>query len=515
MISGKSSCVKEIFPGIVYIIISALFWYKEHFNMNSTHNQVKMEVTKMGNKATTRWVTGIMLVSLLALASGVWAQDSGSKFKFGITERLRNTYYNNITDYRSTETVGAGQEKAVINDDEIDFMRVRTNVWAQYSFTPNLMVFTQLTNEFRPYLIQPEAKEKDFTFDEIFIDNLYLKWTVGSTMPVTFTIGRQNLMYGEGFVLMDGSPWDGSRSIYNDAVKVSLKKGSTTIDLLGISNTAIEERLPVLRGGDLQDGKIKGQPKDQPMNDNLEQAIGLYMVRKGEAGCQFEGYFIYKTEEPEPNIKTGNAPLDKLELSTLGARYSRPLIEKLSITTEWAYQFGSQGSIDQKSYGGYAYLSYLVHEKTKGALSGGLTLLSGDDPETTENEGWNPVFSRWPKWSELYIYSYLGEEIQGARRVAYWTNLMQPYISWNCSPTPKINVTATFLHLRALQTRMLGAEESGNARGNELQLWVKFNLSKSLSAHILYDHFFPGDYYADGSDSGQFIRGELMYKFSR
>ncbi|HPG39963.1 MAG TPA: hypothetical protein PLP19_11140 [bacterium] len=467
----------------------------------------------MSVKRSSWFVSALLLITLLMLTTGVWAQDSGSKFKFGITERLRNTYYNNITDYRAKETTIVENKETVKYDDETDFIRVRTNVWAQYSFTPSLMAFVQLTNEFRPYLIDPA--DRDFTFDEIFFDNLYLKWTVGSATPVTFTVGRQNLMYGEGFVIMDGSPWDGSRSIYQDAVKVSLKKGTTTIDLLGISNTAIEERLPVLRGGDLQDGKLKAQPKDQPMNDNLEQAIGLYMVRKGESGCQFEGYYIYKMEDPEPVKGTALAPKDELSFSTIGARYSRPLTAKLSVTTEWAYQFGSQGDIDQQSYGGYAYLSYLVREKTKGTLSGGLTLLSGDDPTTANNEGWNPVFSRWPKWSELYIYSYLGEEIQGARRVAYWTNLMQPYISWNCSPTPKINVTATFLHLQAIHNRMTGMAEFGKVRGNELQLWVKFNLSKSLSAHILYDHFFPGDFYADGSDSGQFIRGELMYKFSR
>jgi len=467
----------------------------------------------MSVKLSSRVVAAAVFIGLSALVSGLGAQDAGNKFKFGITERLRNTYYNNITDYHAKETTIVDNKESVKYDDETDFIRVRTNVWAQYSFTPSLMAFVQLTNEFRPYLIDPA--DRDFTFDEIFFDNLYLKWTVGSANPVTFTVGRQNLTYGEGFVLMDGSPWDGSRSIYQDAVKVSLKKGTTTIDLLGISNTAIEERLPVLRGGDLQDGKIKGQPKDQPMNDNLEQAIGLYMTRKGDAGCHFEGYYIYKMEDPEPVKGTALAPKDELSFSTIGARYSRPLIEKLSMTTEWAYQFGSQGDIDQKSFGGYAYLSYLVCEKTKGTLSGGLTLLSGDDPATDNNEGWNPVFSRWPKWSELYIYSYLGEEIQGARRVAYWTNLMQPYISWNCSPTPKINVTATFLHLRAMQTRMLGADESGNVRGNELQLLVKFKLSKSLSAQILYDHFFPGDFYAAGSDSGQFIRCDLMYKFSR
>jgi len=449
----------------------------------------------IGTRTLTIWV---LLLALVVFTLQAFSQDTGKKFSFGISERLRNTYYNNITDFNED------------NDDEQDFMRIRTNVWGQFAVTPKLSVFAQLTNEFRPWLIDP--KDRDFTLDEIFVDNLYLKWTVGSDMPVTFTLGRQNLIYGEGFIMLEGAPWDGSRAIYHDAAKISFQKGSTTIDLLAISNTEIEERLPVIRGGDLSDGKVKGQTPDQWMNDNLEQAFGVYAVKKGSSGDRYEGYFIYKTEKPDPFINIA-APQHELKLSTVGGRLVKPLAPKLSLTTEWAYQFGSQGEFDQRSFGGYAYLSYLVQEQKKGTFKGGLNILSGDDPATENNEGWNPLFSRWPKWSELYIYSHLAESIQGARRVAYWTNTLSPYIQYSVNLSGKINLSATFYHLQAMQTRMLGETESGTTRGNEIQLLLKFNLSKSLSAHFLYDYFAPGDFYPETRVGGVFIRGELMYRF--
>ncbi|MBN2412620.1 alginate export family protein [candidate division KSB1 bacterium] len=450
---------------------------------------------RIGTRCFMSWV---LVLALIVLTFQSFAQDSGKKFSFGITERLRNTYYNNITDYNKD------------SDDETDFIRVRTNVWGQYAFSPKFSVFAQLTNEFRPWLIDP--KDRDFTLDEIFVDNLYLKWTAGSNMPVTFTIGRQNLIYGEGFILLEGAPWDGSRAIYHDAVKISFQKGATTIDLLAISNTKIEERLPVIRGSKLKNGELKGQTKDQWMNDNLEQAFGVYAVRNGSSGDRYEGYFIYKTEEPEPFINI-SAPKHELKLSTIGGRLVKPLVPKLSLTTEWAYQFGSQGESDQRSFGGYAYLSYLAQEQKKGTFKGGLNILSGDDPATANNEGWDPIFSRWPKWSELYIYSHLAETIQGARRVAYWTNTLSPYVQYAVNLSEKVNLSATFYHLQAMQARKLGDTESGKTRGNELQILINFKFTQNLTAHFLYDYFAPGDFYAEPRTGGVFIRGELMYRF--
>jgi hypothetical protein len=454
-----------------------------------------------------QFFTAMVLICLLFLSVlPLSAADNNVKLTWGFSERIRNEYQNNIQDYNKDKL------------DKIDYFRIRTSLWGQMAYGSNLTLFAQLTNEFRPYLIDnkrfkdfPDKKKRDFTFDEIFFDNLYLKYTTGSTTPVTFTIGRQNLMYGEGFVLMDGGPWDGSRAIYHDAVKVSLKSGTTTIDMLGISNTRVEERLPVLRGKKLSDGELLGQTKDQWMNDGKEAAVGLYMVQKLEKFGQVDAYFIYKQENPNPQINI-NASKDILKLNTLGARIMHPLDAKWTLTTEWAGQIGSQGTYDQKSWGGYGYLTYLLKKEPKAAVTGGCIALSGDDPKTHDNEGWNPLFSRWPKWSELYIYSTLIETINGAKRVAYSTNTLSPYLSYSMTVHKLVSFTANWYHLRAFQSRMIGTEESGKIRGNELQLWVYFKWTPKFTSHILLDYFMPGNFYAEPRSSGMFLRGEIMYR---
>ncbi len=428
-------------------------------------------------------------LSTNAFRTPVFAQTSSTtqspKIKFGFIERVRSEYYDNIIDFNKEE------------DDFTHYLRIRTSLWAQFTPAANLSLYAKVTNENRPHFRHPQDKE--WEIHEFFVDNLYLKWTTQTKTPVTLTLGRQDLIYGEGFILLEGGPWDGSRAIYHDAVKISVQSGATVIDLLGISNTKDEERLPVI------------EDADQKLNDFDETAVGAYLVTKKIPNMQIDAYVIHKREKSP----------DELKLNTLGARFARAMKNRIAFTTEWTLQMGTRGDTDQRGIGGYAYLSYLLEEKSKATLSGGVNYLSGDDPDTEEYEDWNPLFSRWPKWSELYIYSHLNERNHGVVKVAYWTNTISPYVKLNMDLHKRINLTAVFYNLRAQYPRMLrNGEYSGKDRGNEVQLLINFTLHKYLTGHFLYDYFFPGDYYAQSRSAvrpfdragGQFIRAELMFR---
>jgi hypothetical protein len=145
-----------------------------------------------------------ILVFLCGVTSALRAEDASSlSVKLGLSERIRNEYYNNITDMNNNK------------DDKTDYYRIRTSIWGQVQYKSFLTAYAKFTNEFRKYTDDP--KSRAFTWDEIIVDNLYLKLD-SPCKRFALTVGRQNLMYGEGFVLMDGSPWDGSRSLYYDAV---------------------------------------------------------------------------------------------------------------------------------------------------------------------------------------------------------------------------------------------------------------------------------------------------------
>lgn len=445
---------------------------------------------------------GCVLLVVLFSAQ-LFAQAS---FSWGFRERVRHTYMNNNMDFNAD------------SDDEQGFFRFRTNLWGDLKLNENLSARVMLTNEFRPYTIVRESQQdRDWTFDEIIFDNLFLKYTTGGENPLTVIFGRQNLIYGEGFILLEGGPWDGSRSIYHDALKISVKQNNTTIDVLGISNPRYDYRLPKVAFFE-DDKAYLGLPKihgDQMMNDGLEEALGVYVTHKPATGPSLEGYYFFKTEHPDYVLPTfgqlSSAQLSKLALHTIGGRLVYPFSSVFNVTTEWAYQTGARAELNQSSYGGYLNLNYTALPEMKGVGTLGINVLSGDDPETRDIEGWNPLFSRWPKWSELYIYSHTAENIEGARQVAYWTNTIAPNLKFVFNPIPMLNVTAWVHHLRAFHSNThLG---DGTVRGNELQLWLRLKLTNELSGHMLYDYFIPGDFYPDNADNAQFLRFELMYTF--
>jgi hypothetical protein len=450
----------------------------------------------MGRKLSLAWMIVAVVCAAGIPADSRSEEKTGLSFKFGLSERFRNEYYNNISDMNGEK------------DDQTDYFRVRTSVWGQLRYAPVATLYLKFTNEFRKYMIDP--KDRDFTWDEIVCDNLYLKLESPCKMA-SLTLGRQNLNYGEGFILLEGAPWDGSRTIYHDAVKLSLTKGKTTVDLLGIDNARFDDRLPLVRGADLSDGKLKAQNPDQWMNDGEERALGLYATTTALARTKAELYFFRKTEWPEPWINRGG-PTDRLDLNTLGARVSYAFSDRVSVTGEWAGQTGSQGAIDHRAFGGYTYATYLVDPASKSSLSAGAICLSGDDPATADNEGWNPLFSRWPKWSELYIYSYMNEVIRGSTRVAYWTNIWAPYLSYTMQFTKKASLNGNFYLLKAFENRVIpgGGAGTGLNRGKEVQFWLRYMFNKNVSGHILVDQLVPGDFYAFPRTAGPFCRAELF-----
>jgi hypothetical protein len=141
---------------------------------------------------------------------------------------------------------------------------------------------------------------------------------------------------------------------------------------------------------------------------------------------------------------------------------------------------------------------------------GGYEALSGDDPSTVDRiEGWNPLFARFVKPSELYVYSGMYEN-----GLAYWSNLRGVTAETGLDLSRSIRLKGTWSRFAAPQCFRGNADiftGRGHVRGHDVQMRADFRLRESWKAHILVERMLPGDFYTHGSP-GYFLRFETSFQ---
>jgi Alginate export len=407
------------------------------------------------------------------------------EFLFGGDIRLREVYFDNIP------YTNGGEARGGVNH----FQRYRTRLWGEYHRNDGFMVRTRLVNEFRTYL-EPNNNSWN-SVDEIVIDNLFFDWKWNDW---TLRFGRQDLIYGTGKLILDGTPKDGSRTIYFDAVKLTYSGfADTTVDFLLI-NTNAQDPIAIHS----EDRDIVGFAGGNAY-DGTESGGGVYVKNKSIEKLPFEAYYLVKTHEQDVAFLNNN------DRHTIGARLMPVFATHLNGNLEAAYQFGNDISafmIDAKAV---LHIEPLAAQKARIGL--GWYYLSGDDPETSKDEGWNPLWSRWPQYSELYVYAF---DTDGAGR---WSNLNMPYIDFSISPIEKLRIDLLLGYMWAPEDNGAGG---GNDRGLLITCKNSFTLKKKLftskdklSGHLLFEFLEPGNYYTDDQQdhTASFLRAELSYSF--
>jgi hypothetical protein len=374
--------------------------------------------------------------------------------------------------------------------EDFAYTRNRTTLGLVWKPLRNLEVLGKVTNEFRVFLV---PKSQAFGWNEVFFDNLYVKWTLPGRVPFTVTAGRQDLNFGEGFVIADGTPLDGSRSYYFNALRldVDIAKNHRLTAFVHTQDTT-DSYLPVLN------------EVPRPLAEQPEHALALYYA--GALGpAKVDAYAVRKTTDA-----TEIWPVPT-RTDTFGARAVLPLAKPLSLTAEGAVQTGSYGEAGRSAYGAIAHLDYDLKGTLpllKSAVVGGV-LLSGDDPATARMEGWDPIFSRYPKWSESYIYTLTREN-----RVSYWTNLSSLYATLAFDFGERADGLVNVMPMRAGHAQPgTFPGGTGRDRGSLVKGRLNYRISKYLSGRVIWEHFSPGSFYFEGASSYDWLQFELMFRY--
>jgi hypothetical protein len=426
-------------------------------------------------------VAGFSVIAMGSIAgSEINAQVGSERLQFSFTHRMR------------IETT----DRAVCLDADggcgTSYLRNRMSIKARTFPTRQLELTAQLTNEFRYYLVPENV---DFSFHEIFVDLMYVRWDSVANVPLALSVGRQNLTFGEGFVVMDGTPLDGSRSVCFNAARAdwTIALGHS-LSLVYVNQPVKDKYLPLIHD---QNARLIEQPE--------VAAIAYYSSSWKKSTLQ--AYFIHKDVESTADYPVGR------QISCPGVRLQVPIASRITLVGEGAYQFGTSGEADQRAHGAYGYTEYATGwpmRLPKTITVGGIHL-TGDDITTKDDEGWDPLFGRWPKWSESYIYTQIHE-----RAVAYWTNLTSVFLRTTVPVATDLLLSLDYHHLTAPQRPDPQRDfpgGSGTHRGDLFIGKLSYQMNSHLSGHFLFEKFAPGDFYFADADCYGWVRMEMMLRF--
>lgn len=438
-------------------------------------------------------------------------------FKWGPYLRIRHEYWNDWSDYSSDAL------------DNRNFFRIKSSLWGQVQLDKNSTLYAKLTNENREWLYyNPTTAKPDSTgvtskgyhgdINEVVFDNLYLDLKNVFGYPVDLRLGRQDFMgmYGEGFLISDGTPQDGSRTMYHDALKGSWKINKEhSLDVLLIKNDRTDEKLPVINRND---GKARDNTIEQNNNLTDEEGIVVYLKSNPSKALQLENYYIYKTEEGKAATRFNKY---ETELNTLGS-FAKYTFGPYILKGQLAYQVGKYGDYDRTGLGGYTFLTRSFKDVMfKPTANMGYMYLSGDDDDgggarDDKITGWDPLFSRWPVVSDMYseLY-YLSFNTEGSA-LGYWTNLQMYKAGVALVPTKKTKLTLAYYYLRANEAQSWSSTFSGTEknRGSLFTGKLDYSFNKNITAFLQGEYFLPGDFYKSSNRSeGVFLRTQLELKY--
>jgi hypothetical protein len=436
-------------------------------------------------------LTGLLALTLALPASRACAGDSDSlksnRLEVGVEERIRSENWGNLRDFSDTRS---------IKGDVQHHVRYRSRAWAKLNLGPRTEAMVGLTDESRK-ITTPAT---DFTIDELVFETLYLSQRFGDR--VTVKAGRQNLARGEGILFLDGGPLDGSRMFYYNAVDAAVNldaAGKSRLDVVGISDPYRDKYLP------------RFNDKDRSLVEWNEAAVALFYSDTRVANTTLEGTYVFKKETFDPDRGVARTQPDR-KIQTFDARAVRRFTGGWTATLEAAGQTGDQTGADTQR--GWALVSSVKKSfdaPWKPSLQVGWMGFSGDDSATTRDEGWDPIFARGAKWSELYLYTLPGE-----RGVGYWTNLSLLQVEVQAAPAKAVNLRATYYRMGAFHAFPGDPTvfATGKKRGDLLQFRADVKANDYLRGHLVGEHLSPGDYYV-GQDPAWFWRVEVIASFQK
>jgi len=474
-------------------------------------------------------------------AAGVPAGSAASKsvveqiknpvdwFKWGAELRIREEVLSKVYDFSDYTR----------DDDMYNWFRGRARVWAQFGnfFQQNaknndgLSFYGRLTTEPKYVWEQGTIHQgKVGTVNKQAVyDNLYMQWTRIAGVPVSLKFGRFDAFYGRGLLIGDGTPLDGSRTIYSDGAigTLHLDDMNTNVDFIWLQNDGSLRRLSSIGPTNPADKKN--------VSEYDTQILGVYVSNKSFKDVEIQAYYLFKDDDPingYGTYKDDGVPSGLVH--TLGAN-----VQGVygawdyygEVAGQWGMRRGMYWSYSP-SYGGSWYGDGEKHSRQAYSINGDLGYTfkdvawtprvhafynnySGDDNSSATYEGWDPVLGRWPQFSELWAYHMGAEQglpglVTNMQRMGLGVAVNPPAVQ---SVYKAMRLSLDYNYLLANHSQM-DPSTGSYERGNMLIGLMEVQFMDCLKGHILLEYLVPGAFYPQGyKNSAFFGRWEITYTF--
>jgi hypothetical protein len=374
------------------------------------------------------------------------------------------------------------------------WQRFRPRIWARIKPMENVEINTRFIWEAR-YWHKPGTMASQFTHDEALFDVLNIKVKKVGGLPLTITAGRQNIRLGDGWLIADGTPRDGSRTTFFDAIRATLvaKEIDTTADVIYIRNHANSAWLHRL----IDD-------KQRDLSEQDESGLIVYLSNKSIKDTTLDGYFIYKHDERV--MAAGN----NSDLYTFGGRAETMLCPRVQARGELAFQWGRKNDQQVSKVAFNGRIKYLFKDPHANSVHFDYEYRGGDK----HNDGaFDILWGRHAQWSPLYndSVSTLEEPID------YSPNYHRVGVGWRGKPIKKTQLGADYNILFSDRNPNSGTanfSDSGGLRGQLARAFIKYKVNEHVSTRLLGEVFFPGNYYSDRrNDIATFAQFQLVFSW--
>ena len=371
--------------------------------------------------------------------------------------------------------------------------RYRTRMQSKIKLTDDLDFNMHLVFEPRYYHI-PRSMDKQLTYHEGIFNKFNLTWRNAFDLPLTITAGRQELKFGTGWLISDGTPLDGGRTYYFDALRFTYNLDSNTAaDFILIDNHA-----------NTATWLHPFNDRQIDLSEQDERGAIVYLSNKTGQDAGMDLYFVYQNYQHR--VVTSGC---EGEVYTIGFRKYGRLNEHWQYNMELAPQFGHKNGKSLGTFGTNDFLVYNFNDEKKNKIYLGYEYLSGNgDKDKWFDRGWARV-DTWSTLQQGIIDSIDGRSYEAS-------NMHRLYVDWITMLTEKVELQSGYALFFADDNLSTGGtnglSESGKFRGQYLNACLKYKPTKQIEHRFAGEMFFPGDYYNnDRNDVAVFAKYEFIF----